>query len=88
MVSLARLIYALAISEAPLAISISCEELDRLINSINKSDRDSICYGWRWCCWDREERVEGSGGDERATVPAELQYLRVLFTWWWRWLGL
>jgi len=42
MVSLARLIYALAISEAPLAISISCEGLNRLINSINKSDRDSI----------------------------------------------
>ena len=46
------------------------------------------CYGWRWGCWDREERVEGSGGDERATVPAALQYPRVLFTWWWRWLGL
>ena len=42
MVSLARLIYALAISEASLAISISCEELNRLINSINKSDRDTI----------------------------------------------
>ena len=46
------------------------------------------CYGWRWGCWDREERVEGSGGDVRATVPAALQYPRVLFTWWWRWLGL
>jgi hypothetical protein len=33
--------------------------------------RTSNCYGRRW---DWEERVEGSGGDGRATVPAVLQY--------------
>ena len=48
--------------------------------------QNEACYGWRWGCWDREERVEGSGSDVRATVPAALQYPRVLFTWWW--LGL
>jgi len=31
--------------------------------------QNEACYGWRWGCWDREERVEGSGGDARATVP-------------------
>jgi hypothetical protein len=30
-------------------------------------------------CWDREGRVEGSGGNGHATVPVVLQYLRVLF---------
>ena len=49
--------------------------------------QNEACYGWRWGCWDREERVEGNGGDVRATVPAALPCPRVLFTWWWR-LGL
>ena len=34
MVSLVRLMYALASSEASLALSISCKELDQIYNSI------------------------------------------------------